>query len=99
VKTSALPSTRRPVRRPRGRASVALAATATATAIFALVGCGQQISQDGGVTPVPHASTEGQLRATPVPVPSSTVIGPGYAPPRTAGPTQTAVPNIPGGKL
>jgi hypothetical protein len=99
VDTTVIPSMRRPAARPRRRAAATLAATAVAAAAVALAGCGQQVSQDGGVIPVPHASTEGQLRATPVPVPSSTVIGPGYAPPRTSGPTQTAVPNIPGGKL
>jgi hypothetical protein len=99
VDTTVIPSIRRPARRPRRRAAATLAAIVAAAAAIALTGCGQQVSQDGGVTPVPHASTEGERRATPAPVPSSTVVGPGYAPPRTSGPTQTAVPNIPGGKL
>jgi hypothetical protein len=64
-----------------------------------LGGCGQEFSQDGGVLPVPRPTTEGALSATPAPVPAvDAIIGPGYAPPRTAGPTQTAVPNLPGGK-
>jgi hypothetical protein len=64
-----------------------------------LGGCGQNFSQSGGARPVPRASTEGARLATPAPASgTSTIIGPGYAPPRTAGPTQTAVPNLPGGK-
>lgn len=50
--------------------------------------------------PVPRATIVDGPSATPfgngnaVPAPSD-----GYAPPRTAGPTQTAAPNLPGGKL
>ncbi|CAJ64431.1 hypothetical protein; putative signal peptide [Frankia alni ACN14a] len=63
-------------------------------------GCGQNFSQDGGALPVPHASTDGDRHVTPEPVDGANkIIGPGYAPPRTSGPTQTAVPNLPGGKL
>jgi hypothetical protein len=68
--------------------------------VLTLGGCGQNFHQDGGILPVPQASTQGLRSATPAPAPAApmNVIGPGYAPPRTAGPTQTAVPNLPGGK-
>ncbi|THJ76395.1 hypothetical protein E7Y31_00095 [Candidatus Frankia alpina] len=65
-----------------------------------LGGCGQNFSQDGGALPVPHPSTDGDRHVTPGPVDDpDKIIGPGYVPPRTSGPTQTAVPNLPGGKL
>jgi hypothetical protein len=87
--------------RPRFRrrsAAVLLACGALGSALL-LSGCGQNFSQDGGTLPVPRASTDGDRQVTPEPVDSADkIIGPGYAPPRTAGPTQTAVPNLPGGK-
>ncbi|TCJ36410.1 MULTISPECIES: hypothetical protein [Parafrankia] len=87
-------------RRSAIRRSLACAAAAGSIgAALLLSGCGQDFHQDGGVTPVPHASTEGVRTVTPAPAPSEEVIGPGYAPPRGERPTQTAVPNLPGGKL
>ncbi|WP_250279794.1 hypothetical protein [Frankia sp. Cppng1_Ct_nod] len=86
----------------RGRRAVMMmVGTVAVPAALLLGGCGQNFHQDGGVLPVPHASTEGLRVATPEPAPAApaTVIPPGYAPPRTSGPTQTAVPNIPGGKV
>ncbi|WP_007516672.1 MULTISPECIES: hypothetical protein [Pseudofrankia] len=65
-----------------------------------LAGCGQNFQQDGGSVPVPRATIVDGPSATPfgnvsaVPAPTD-----GYAPPHTAGPTQTAAPNLPGGKL
>lgn len=84
----------------RGRAfAVAAVGTAVLPATLLLSGCGQNFHQEGGVLPVPHASTEGLRTNTPAPalgVPSQPPVGPGYAPPRTSGPTQTVVPNRPG---
>lgn len=87
---------------PRRRLAACALAVAVLPATLMLSGCGQNFSQDGGVLPVPRASTEGLRDATPAAatdVPSSPPIGPGYAPPHGSGPAQTAVPNIPGGKL
>ncbi|SNQ45745.1 conserved hypothetical protein [Frankia canadensis] len=78
---------------------MALVGAALGSALV-LSGCGQDFHQEGGSLPVPHASVEGDRHVTPGPVDDQDkIIGPGYAPPRTAGPTQTAVPNLPGGKL
>gem|GEM_PF-3187291 len=93
---------RRAVRSARlGRRAAAAAATIGAVSCaLLLAGCGQNFSQDGGAVPVPRATIVDGPSATPfgngnaVPAPSD-----GYAPPRTAGPTQTAAPNLPGGKL
>ncbi|CAO5229194.1 Lipoprotein [Frankia sp. AgKG'84/4] len=83
----------------RGRTTaVAIVGAALGSALI-LSGCGQDFHQDGGVLPVPHSSADGDRHVTPAPVEGEKIIGPGYAPPRTAGPTQTAVPNLPGGKL
>ncbi|EFC79477.1 hypothetical protein [Parafrankia sp. EUN1f] len=90
---------RTPGRSGRRRSLACVAAVCSMGTALLLSGCGQNFSQDGGVIPVPHASTEGIRSVTPVPVPSEAVIGPGYAPPRGERPTQTAVPNLPGGKL
>ncbi len=87
---------------PGGRRAVMTMVSAIIIpAALSLSGCGQSFSQDGGILPVPQASTEGLRSATPAPAPAAPneIIGPGYAPPRTSGPTQTAVPNLPGGKL
>jgi len=93
---------RRPLLPARpGRRTVATAVAAGALSCAALLaGCGQNFHQDGGSVPVPRATIVDGPSATPfgnpnsVPAPSD-----GYAPPRTAGPTQTAAPNLPGGKL
>lgn len=85
----------RAYRRSTSAALIALAAGAA----LALSGCGQDFHQDGGALPVPSPSANGDRHVTPEPVDNQeAIIGPGYAPPRTAGPTQTAVPNLPGGK-
>jgi len=84
--------------RARRRLVVTAAAGALGAAVL-LAGCGQNFEQDGGVLPVPNASTEGARTVTPAPAPDAgEVIGPGYAPPRNSRPTQTVVPNLPGGK-
>lgn len=82
------------------RTAAAAVLVATLGSGLFLAGCGQNFHQDGGAVPAPHASTDGALHATPEGVPNA-VPAPadGYAPPRTAGPTQTAAPNLPGGKL
>ncbi|MCK9901085.1 hypothetical protein MXD63_13465 [Frankia sp. Cpl3] len=87
-----------PGRSGRRRSLACMAAVCSMGVALLLSGCGQNFEQDGGVIPVPHASTEGST-VTPAAVPSEPVIGPGYAPPRGERPTQTAVPNLPGGKL
>ncbi|MBL7497019.1 hypothetical protein I6A84_29175 [Frankia sp. CNm7] len=70
------------------------------SSVLLLAGCGQNFEQEGGVVPVPRATIEGGPSSTPVGNPGAvSVPADGYAPPRTAGPTQTAVPNLPGGKL
>jgi hypothetical protein len=85
----------RPARR-RVRAAIGIGAVG---AVVLLGGCGQDFEQDGGVIPVPGHSSDVLRVATPDANPDApSVIGPGYAPPRSAGPTQTAVPNIPGGR-
>ncbi|MBX6388411.1 MAG: hypothetical protein IRZ08_05330 [Frankia sp.] len=87
------------VARP-GRRAAATAVTigAVSSALF-LGGCGQEFTQDGGTVPVPRATTEGALVATPEAAPDAQPLVDGsYAPPRSAGPTQTAIPNVPGGK-
>ena len=77
---------------------VAVGVGAVSSALF-LSGCGQNFEQDGGALPVPRSSNEGLRLQTPVANPNApTLVGPGYAPPHSEGPTQTAVPNIPGGK-
>lgn len=82
--------------RPRLAAAVGVGAVSAA---LLLSGCGQNFEQDGGALPVPETSTEGLRVQTPAPNPGApALVGPGYAPPHTAGPTQTAVPNLPGGK-
>lgn len=88
---------------PRRRRALALAVVGSAVlpATLLLAGCGQNFHQDGGVQPVPLPTTEGLSPVTPAPatgVPSQAPVGPGYAPPRTSGPTQTVVPGLPGGK-
>jgi hypothetical protein len=91
-----IPRNREHAARRRRRAAVGVAAAGIAVL---LGGCGQNFEQSGGANPVPRPSTEGLRVATPEANPDAPpVIGPGYAPPRSAGPTQTAVPNIPGGK-
>ncbi len=90
------------VRLPRSRhAMMILVSAIVIPATLSLTGCGQSVRQDAGILPVPQASTQGLRSATPAPAPAAPteIIEPGYAPPRTSGPTQTAVPNIPGGKL
>ncbi|KLL12853.1 hypothetical protein BL254_07430 [Protofrankia sp. BMG5.30] len=83
----------------RGRVALTTVCAIVIPSTLLLGGCGQNFEQDGGVLPVPKASTEGLRSAIPEPEPAAAeIIGPGYAPPRTSGPTQTAVPNIPGGK-
>jgi hypothetical protein len=85
--------------RPARRARLAAVGVAALGLAILLGGCGQNFESDGGVNPVPRPSTEGLRRATPEANPSAPrLIGPGYAPPRSGGPTQTAVPNKPGGK-
>ncbi|MCM3887237.1 hypothetical protein [Frankia sp. R82] len=87
------------VRSRAHRRSASALLIALATAVLALTGCGQNFHQDGGALPVPSPSANGDRHVTPAPVDNQEkIIGPGYAPPRTAGPTQTAVPNLPGGK-
>ncbi len=102
VDTTHSPRFRRPRMRSyrRGRVMMMTVCAVVIPSTLLLGGCGQNFEQDGGVLPVPRASTEGLRSATPQPAPAAPteVIGPGYAPPRTSGPTQTAVPNIPGGK-
>ncbi|MCL9762569.1 hypothetical protein [Frankia sp. AiPa1] len=85
--------------RAHRRSITAALLTLAAAAALTLSGCGQNFSQDGGAIPAPTPSVNGDRHVTPAPADNQEkVIGPGYAPPRTAGPTQTAVPNLPGGK-
>ena len=101
--TSFLPSSlvRRAARpaRPGRRAAVAAVTVGALSSALLLAGCGQNFNQDGGAVPVPKATIVDGPSATPygvsnpVPAPSD-----GYAPPHSAGPTQTAAPNFPGGK-
>ncbi|THJ63971.1 hypothetical protein E7Y31_17940 [Candidatus Frankia alpina] len=72
----------------------------TVLAVLVLGGCSQNLTQNSG-RPVPQTSMPTDRHVSPAPVPpvSAQIIGPGYAPPRTAGPTQTASPNPPGGKV
>jgi hypothetical protein len=102
--TSFLPSSlvrraARPARLGRRAAAAAVTVGALSSALL-LAGCGQNFSQDGGAVPVPKATIQNGPAATPygnpnaVPAPTD-----GYAPPHTAGPTQTGAPNLPGGKI
>ncbi|ONH31220.1 hypothetical protein BL253_10120 [Pseudofrankia asymbiotica] len=95
-----LSSQARRAARPGRSAAVAAIAVGALSCSMLLAGCGQNFHQDGGSVPVPRATIVDGPPATPfgnpnaVPAPTD-----GYAPPRTAGPTQTAAPNLPGGKL
>jgi hypothetical protein len=86
--------------RPGRRAAAAAATVGALSSALVLAGCGQNFQQGGGAVPAPRATVTGGPSATPygnsdaVAVPSD-----GYAPPHTAGPTQTAAPNLPGGKV
>ncbi len=102
--TSFLPSSlvRRAARpaRPGRRAAAAAVTVGALSSALLLAGCGQNFSQDGGAVPVPKATIVDGPSATPygvanaVPAPSD-----GYAPPHSAGPTQSAAPRLPGGRV
>jgi hypothetical protein len=89
----------RPARPGRRAAAAAVTVGALGSVLF-LAGCGQNFQQAGGAQPAPRATIVDGPSATPYGNPDSVAVpSDGYAPPHTAGPTQTAAPNLPGGKV
>lgn len=89
----------RPARPGRRAAAAAVTVGALSTALV-LAGCGQNFSQDGGAVTPPRATLTGGPSATPYGNPNAVAVpSDGYAPPHTAGPTQTGAPNLPGGRV